>query len=68
MYISSLLFEIGATCGKDEEYRKELECFIKENSLNELYLKLKEIDPESADKIHPHQKDRIIRALEIYHF
>lgn len=67
MYITSLLFDIGATCGKDEKYREELELFIKENSLDDLYLKLKEIDPESADKIHPHQKDRIIRALEIFH-
>ncbi len=67
MYISSLLFEIGATCGKDEKYREELECFIEKNSLNELYLRLKEIDPESSETIHPHQKDRIIRALEIYH-
>ena len=66
MYISSLLFDIGANCGKDEEYREELELFIKENSLDDLYLKLKEIDPESAEKIHPHQKDRIIRALEIF--
>ena len=67
MYISSLLFDIGVSCGKDEKYREELEIFIKENSLDELYLKLKEIDPESAEKIHPHQKDRIIRALEIFH-
>lgn len=67
MYISSLLFEIGATCGRDEKYREELESFIKEKSLDELYIKLKNIDPESAEKIHPHQKDRIIRALEIYH-
>ena len=67
MYITSLLFDIGAPCGKDQNYRNELEKFIKQNSLYDLYLKLKEIDPESAEKIHPNQKDRIIRALEIYH-
>jgi len=67
MYITSLLFDIGATCGKDENFRKEQDYFIQQNSLNDLYLKLKEIDPESAEKIHPNQKDRIIRALEIYH-
>jgi len=67
LYISSLLFEIGSTCGKDEKYREKLEKYIQNNSLDNLYVKLQEIDPESAEKIHPHQKDRIIRALEIYH-
>ena len=67
MYITSLLFDIGATCGKDENYRNKLELFIKQNSLEALYNQLKEIDPESAEKIHPNQKDRIMRALEIYH-
>jgi len=67
MYINSLLFDIGATCGKDQSYRDELELFIKENGLYSLYQKLNEIDPESAETIHQNQKDRIIRALEIYH-
>ena len=65
MYIQSLLFDIGASCGRDDEFRKELEQQAK-NGVN-LHDKLKEVDPESADKIHPNHLSRIIRALEIYH-
>jgi len=67
LYISSLLFDIGVTCGKDQAYRDELEEIIKKDGLHSLYSKLEEIDPESAKVIHPNQKDRIIRALEIFH-
>ena len=67
MYISSILFDIGATCGKNQKYREELDIFINKNGLTALYEKLKEIDPESAEKIHHNQKDRIVRALEIFH-
>ena len=34
-------------------------------SSEELYEQLKEKDPESAEKIHPHNRQRIIRALTI---
>lgn len=33
---------------------------------DELYDKLREIDPESAQKIHPHNRKRVMRALAIY--
>ncbi|MDD5005498.1 MAG: tRNA (adenosine(37)-N6)-dimethylallyltransferase MiaA [Candidatus Omnitrophica bacterium] len=31
-----------------------------------LYKRLKKIDPQAADKIHPHDLRRIVRALEVY--
>ena len=34
-------------------------------SVEELYERLKELDPESANKIHPNNKKRVIRALII---
>lgn len=67
LYVSSLLFEIGSTCGRDEAYRKELNELIETQGKETLYNMLKEIDPESAETLHPNQLDRIIRALEIYH-
>lgn len=42
--------------------KKEMESFGK----NYLYLKLKQIDPEAALRIHPNDEHRIIRALEVY--
>ena len=35
-------------------------------SNEELYIKLKEVDPESANKIHQNNRKRVIRALEIF--
>lgn len=66
MYISSLLFEPGVTCGKDQTYRAQLEEIGKQKGSAYLHKMLKEIDPESASIIHPNHQTRIIRALEIY--
>ena len=51
---------------RDEEYRQFLENYAKENGGEALHKMLFEIDPESADKIHPNNQKRVIRALEIY--
>ncbi|OGC30707.1 tRNA (adenosine(37)-N6)-dimethylallyltransferase MiaA [candidate division WOR-1 bacterium RIFOXYB2_FULL_48_7] len=46
----------------DHELRTKLEKL----DLNTLNLELRTIDPQSADKIHPHDKKRLIRALEVF--
>ncbi|NQT30153.1 MAG: tRNA (adenosine(37)-N6)-dimethylallyltransferase MiaA [Candidatus Saganbacteria bacterium] len=46
----------------NKEIRKQLE----KEPLGELYEKLKKIDPAAAEKIHPNDKKRIVRALEVY--
>ena len=50
----------------DESYRREMENFAKEFGNEALHEKLREIDPVSADEIHPNNVKRVIRALEIY--
>lgn len=45
----------------DENLRKELEQLSNE----ELYEMLKKLDNESADKIHPNNRKRVIRAIEM---
>ena len=66
LYVNGILFDLGSTCGRSEEYRKELEQIAEKEGKEKLYQMLQEIDPESASTIHPNQKDRIIRALEIF--
>lgn len=39
---------------------------FKNESTSQLYEKLKEIDPERAEKLHPNMRKRIIRALGVY--
>ncbi len=67
MYITSLLFEPGVTCGKDEKYRKELEELGEKYGSPYLHKMLEKVDPESAKLIHENHQTRIIRALEIFH-
>jgi tRNA dimethylallyltransferase len=51
----------------DSDYREELAKFAKEQGKDALHVKLQEVDPESAVRIHPSNLRRVIRALEIYH-
>ena len=50
----------------DESFRCEMENFAREFGNEALHNKLREIDPISADEIHPNNVKRVIRALEIY--
>lgn len=48
----------------DPEVRERLRNLARER-LEELYLELRRLDPEYAEKIHPHDRVRITRALEV---
>lgn len=61
-YIEALLSGLEENISKDTKLREEL---WRMDNLT-LYNKLKEVDPERAAKIHPNDKKRIIRALEIF--
>ena len=67
LYLDSVI-EIPSFCetAKDEEYRVYLEKHALENGNESVHRMLKEIDPESAEAIHPNNVKRVIRALEIY--
>ena len=45
---------------------KELEALAEEHGNQYLHDRLKEVDPESAEAIHPNNRKRVIRALEFY--
>lgn len=67
LYVDSLIYEIEyPNIEFDEEYRTKLEKEVRENGLNELYLKAKEIDPIAIEKISCNDKKRILRILEIF--
>ncbi|MDO4594322.1 MAG: tRNA (adenosine(37)-N6)-dimethylallyltransferase MiaA [Tissierellia bacterium] len=66
-YIDSILFNYNYGAGKkDLEYRKKLENLAKENGNEFIYNLLMDIDPVTAKKYHPNERNRIIRNLEIY--
>ena len=67
-YIQALLYDIDFTENDgDDSFRKELEQTAEEMGSEALHRQLREVDPASAEPIHPHNKKRIIRALEFYH-
>lgn len=51
---------------KDEEFRKDAKAQAEAQGLQSLYQRLQRVDPDSAEKIHPNDEFRIIRALEIF--
>ncbi len=50
----------------DHQLRAELEAFVAEHSAQALHDKLKRVDPRAAERIHPNNHRRVIRALEVH--
>ncbi len=66
-YINSLLFDLGyGNTAADESIREKYAEFLDKNGKDALFDKLKEVDPETAEKLHPNDVKRVVRALEIY--
>ena len=73
LYIDSLLsgraFALGA--GKNERAmdrpcREALMARYEQEGAEALWRELREIDPEAASRLHPNDKKRVLRALEVY--
>lgn len=66
-YINAILHKNQyGNVGANEEIRAEYERIAQEYGLEHLHGILREKDPESAEKLHPNDVKRVIRALEIY--
>lgn len=66
LYVNSLLYPLDFTEVKpDRQLREKLD---EEERLSpgSLYERLKEVDPVSAERLHPNDHKRIVRALEVY--
>ena len=50
----------------DEALRASLFAYAESEGIEALHARLREVDPESADAIHPNNVKRVVRALEIY--
>jgi len=67
LYINALTCNMTFTeAEKDEHYRKYLENLAKEKGNVYIHEMLKECDPISYEEIHPNNKKRVIRALEVF--
>ncbi len=67
-YIQAVLYGIDFDeTASDPSYRASLEERARLEGPEKLYGMLKEVDPASAERIHPNNQKRVIRALEFYH-
>lgn len=67
LYIDSLICNFDFTDGvKDEDYRNMMYNLGNEKGNDHVHNMLKEVDPISAEKIHPNNLKRVVRALEVY--
>lgn len=67
LYLKALTRGLFEGPGQDLNLRASLEREIEEAGLPSVYRRLVEIDPTVASTIHPNDRLRTIRALEVYH-
>lgn len=65
LYIDSVLNGMQFSPDGDSQIREALIARAKSEGIQSLYQELKTLDAESAEKIHPNNQVRVIRALEI---
>jgi tRNA dimethylallyltransferase len=66
LYIRALTDGLFAGPGADPRLRTALEAEAQSLGLQALHDRLATVDPAAANRIHPHDRVRVIRALEIY--
>ncbi len=66
LYLRALLDGLFSGPGQSQELRKKFYQQAKEYGPAYLYNRLKRIDPQAAEAIHPHDLRRVVRALEVY--
>lgn len=63
LYIKALLEGLFDGPGIDEALREELAA----TPLEQLHPRLQAVDPQAAARIHPNDRKKLVRAIEVYH-
>lgn len=67
MYIEKLLYGIFEGPARDEALRAELLNYAENMGNAALHERLRQADPAAAQRLHPNDRLRMIRALEVFH-
>ncbi len=67
LYMSVLIDGIFIGGEEDSGLRSKLYRMAEKKGLMYIYKRLVKVDPDAAARIHPHDRRRIVRALEVYH-
>lgn len=66
LYLKGMIRGIFDGPGSDPLFRQEMELRYEQDGVDKLHAQLSRIDPETALRLHPNDKRRIIRALEVF--
>lgn len=66
MYFKSLIDGLSPLPQSDEQIRKDIMLEVESLGWEAMHSKLADIDPVSAQRIHPNDPQRLLRALEVY--
>lgn len=67
LYVRTVLRGLWQGPPADWAFRRALEREAEARGADWLYRELMEVDPDSARRLHPHDRVKIIRALEVHH-
>ncbi|GAA5215636.1 tRNA (adenosine(37)-N6)-dimethylallyltransferase MiaA [Corallincola platygyrae] len=66
LYYKTLLEGLSALPEASPEIRQQIEAEAADKGWQALHDELKKVDPESAERIHPNDPQRLSRAIEVY--
>lgn len=67
LYVSALIDEMNfAQAEGGGEERRRWQDYLADNGAEALHARLREVDPPTAQRLHPNDTRRVIRALEVY--
>lgn len=66
-YFYHFIYGIPPAPQADEQVRKQLLQRLELEGRDALWGELEQVDPESAERLHPNDTQRLLRALEVYH-
>jgi tRNA dimethylallyltransferase len=68
LYIDSVITDMSFAEGSgDPTFRASMEDLAEKSGKEEVHRQLKQVDPLAAERIHPNNLKRVIRALEVFH-
>lgn len=66
LYFNALLHGLAELPPADPEIRKQLDLQLADIGKEAMHQRLRQVDPEAANRIHPNDPQRIQRALEVF--
>jgi tRNA dimethylallyltransferase len=66
LYIKALTHGLFVGPSQDATVRERLSRELEHSGVESVYERLLQVDPAAVSRIHPHDRQRIIRALEVY--